>query len=110
LSGKLTLGFLLLYGVFISLCGHISPGGGFAGGPPGGGNGGSATRLWYLDENGKLLFSRVVTGATDGKMTEIVRGEGIREGMDVITGLTPEGEKAESDAGSAARALRGGRF
>jgi HlyD family secretion protein len=86
------------------------PGGGVGGGSPGGGNGGGATRLWYLDENGKLLFSRVVTGATDGKMTEIVRGEGIREGMDVITGLTAEGEKAERDAGSAARALRGGRF
>ncbi len=29
---KLTLGFILLYGVYIALCGHISPGGGFAGG------------------------------------------------------------------------------
>ena len=29
---KLTLGFILLYGIYIALNGHISPGGGFAGG------------------------------------------------------------------------------
>jgi len=29
---KLTLGFILLYGIYITLSGHISPGGGFAGG------------------------------------------------------------------------------
>jgi multisubunit Na+/H+ antiporter MnhB subunit len=29
---KLTLGFILLYGIYIALSGHISPGGGFAGG------------------------------------------------------------------------------
>ncbi|MFH1189263.1 MAG: MnhB domain-containing protein [Candidatus Omnitrophota bacterium] len=29
---RLTLGFILLYGIYISLNGHISPGGGFAGG------------------------------------------------------------------------------
>jgi multisubunit Na+/H+ antiporter MnhB subunit len=29
---KLTLGFILLYGIYISLNGHIAPGGGFAGG------------------------------------------------------------------------------
>lgn len=29
---RLTLGFILLYGVYIALCGHVSPGGGFAGG------------------------------------------------------------------------------
>jgi multicomponent Na+:H+ antiporter subunit B len=29
---KLTLGFILLYGVYVALTGHISPGGGFAGG------------------------------------------------------------------------------
>lgn len=29
---RLTLGFILLYGVYISLNGHIAPGGGFAGG------------------------------------------------------------------------------
>ena len=29
---RLTLGFILLYGIYIALTGHISPGGGFAGG------------------------------------------------------------------------------
>ena len=29
---KLTLGFILLYGIYIALNGHMSPGGGFAGG------------------------------------------------------------------------------
>jgi multicomponent Na+:H+ antiporter subunit B len=29
---RLTLGFILLYGIYISLSGHMSPGGGFAGG------------------------------------------------------------------------------
>lgn len=29
---RLTLGFILLYGIYISLNGHIAPGGGFAGG------------------------------------------------------------------------------
>ena len=29
---KLTLGFILLYGIYIALSGHVSPGGGFAGG------------------------------------------------------------------------------
>ena len=28
----ITLGFILLYGVYIALTGHVSPGGGFAGG------------------------------------------------------------------------------
>jgi multisubunit Na+/H+ antiporter MnhB subunit len=29
---RLTLGFILLYGIYIALSGHMSPGGGFAGG------------------------------------------------------------------------------
>jgi multicomponent Na+:H+ antiporter subunit B len=29
---RITLGFILLYGIYIALHGHISPGGGFAGG------------------------------------------------------------------------------
>ena len=29
---KLTLGFILLYGIYVALTGHLSPGGGFAGG------------------------------------------------------------------------------
>jgi multicomponent Na+:H+ antiporter subunit B len=29
---RLTIGFILLYGIYITLSGHVSPGGGFAGG------------------------------------------------------------------------------
>ena len=29
---RLTLGFMLIYGIYLSLCGHMTPGGGFAGG------------------------------------------------------------------------------
>ena len=29
---RLTLGFILLYGIYIAMTGHESPGGGFAGG------------------------------------------------------------------------------
>jgi HlyD family secretion protein len=57
-------------------------------------------RLWILDDKGKPEMKFVKTGATDGKMTEIVHGRDVREGMKVIIGLaqkskaktpTPEG-------------------
>jgi len=41
--------------------------------------------LYYLDANGKLASLPVRTGINDGTETEI-RGDGIREGMTVITG------------------------
>lgn len=44
-------------------------------------------QLWTRDENGKLDMLRVITGSTDGKMTEIVRGRNIEEGMKVISGI-----------------------
>jgi HlyD family secretion protein len=44
-------------------------------------------RLWTLDDKGKLSMEFVRIGASDGKMTEIVRGRDLKEGMKVIIGL-----------------------
>ena len=43
-----------------------------------------AGRLWYLDENKKLKKSQIVLGISDGKMTEIISGNNVNEGMSVI--------------------------
>ncbi len=51
-------------------------------------------RLWYLDDKGKLKMARVETGVTDGRHTEIVDSDQIREGMKVITSV----EEHEEDA------------
>jgi HlyD family secretion protein len=74
--------------------GHPGGGGGFGGGPPGGmgGMGGgpsddTSATLWYVDGEGRLSATRVVKGVTDGRMTEIVRGRDIEEGMKIITGV-----------------------
>jgi HlyD family secretion protein len=65
----------------------------------GGGNGQrrprDMTMLWYLDENGELAVTRARTGITDGQRTEI-RGPEIKEGMQVIIGVT----QTQSPAGT----------
>jgi len=43
------------------------------------------SRLWFLDESGKLDVAMALTGATDGKNTEIVMSRKITEGMQVIS-------------------------
>jgi HlyD family secretion protein len=52
-------------------------------------------RLWHVGEDGVVAVFPVVTGLTDGQYTE-VRGPALREGMQVITGVTT------SDAAQAA--------
>lgn len=69
--------------------------GGANGTPPGGSNDTSAM-LWYLDDKGRLAVSRITKGVTDGRMTEVVRGPGIEEGMQVITSVN----EPEADSGS----------
>ena len=49
-------------------------------------------RLYLLDDKGKPSMAFVRTGATDGKMTEIVRGRGIEEGVKVIIGFAQTGK------------------
>src|SRR5688572_11520457 len=53
------------------------------------------TMLWYLDANGELAVTRARTGISDGQRTEI-RGPQIKEGMQVIIGVT----QTQSPAGT----------
>lgn len=78
--------------------GPSNPGSAIAGGA-GPGNGGGAqgagnrqrsansAMLWYLDAEGKLATARVRTGLSDGQSTEI-SGRDLKEGMQVIAGVT----------------------
>lgn len=45
------------------------------------------TRIWYLDNNKKLKSLPIVIGQSDGRVTEIIQGKDVNEGMKVITGL-----------------------
>jgi HlyD family secretion protein len=55
-------------------------------------------RIWYLDSDKHLRVSVVKTGISDGKLTELVSGQSIREGMKVISGLRG-GTTASSTSG-----------
>ncbi len=85
--------------------GHPGGGGGFGGGPPGGmgGMGGGSSddasaMLWYVDGEGRLSATRIVKGVTDGRMTEIVRGRDVEEGLQVIVSVTePEEDNGPSN-------------
>jgi HlyD family secretion protein len=66
-----------------------------SGGDGSSGDGGSS--LWYLDESGKPAAAEVRTGLTDGRITEIVEGPEIREGMKVLSGTN---ESVQSQSGS----------
>jgi len=44
------------------------------------------SRLWYINEDGSLAMQMIKTGTTDGKLTEIIKGRNIYEGMQVING------------------------
>ncbi|MDP4193545.1 MAG: efflux RND transporter periplasmic adaptor subunit [Bacteroidota bacterium] len=65
------------------------PGGGGPGTPPGMANGNSSNSsnfvtLWLFDKNGRIMMIPAMTGSTDGKVTEILPGRGIREGQKII--------------------------
>jgi HlyD family secretion protein len=47
--------------------------------------------LWFLNTENKLSMTRIRTGITDGKNTEIVDGPGITEGMQFISRSTTSG-------------------
>jgi HlyD family secretion protein len=47
-------------------------------------------RIWFLDGTGKLAFTVVRTGITDGKLTEVRGKEELVEGMKVITGVSAQ--------------------
>jgi len=48
-------------------------------------------KVYYLDTNGKMKMSPIMTGLTDGKNTEVVRSRNLKTGMKVITGLQETG-------------------
>lgn len=54
-------------------------------------------RVWYIDEQDHLAMEIIRTGATDGRMTEIVRGRNIKEGMRVIVGIAQSAEQKQSN-------------
>ncbi len=86
--------------------GHGSPGNGPGLGSSsgmGGGNAfGAAARLWYLDDEGRPSVARVRTGATDGRVTEIVDGRGITEGTNAITKVNEDDSSGSSNPLSSA--------
>jgi len=45
-------------------------------------------RLWHLDGAGNLTMAMIRTGVTDGRMTEIVMGRNVEEGLKVISGVS----------------------
>jgi HlyD family secretion protein len=57
-------------------------------------------QLWYLDKNGKVNMTMIRIGATDGRMTEIVRGRNIREGMKIISGVVSQIGQRSSTTGA----------
>ena len=71
------------------------------------GNNDKRGRLWYMDKDGNISFALVQLGATDGHVTEIIRGRGIKEGMKVITGmLTENGSSSRRKVPSTFRRFR----
>jgi HlyD family secretion protein len=78
--------------------------GGFGGGVRRnvGGTSGGFAMLWYLDDAGKVAVMPVRTGISDGTTTQI-QGPDVKEGMQVIAGLTQT-----DDAAGAVNPFQGG--
>ena len=57
-------------------------------------------RLWYLDEKGNLSITMIRLGATDGRMTEIVMGRNVQEGLKVISSVSQPGAQNNTAARS----------
>lgn len=74
----------------------------------GGSSGKNFGRIWFIDRQGNPSAMVLKLGATDGKMTEIVRGRRIREGIKVITGIRRQknGETKTRQPSSAFRRRR----
>ncbi len=84
-----------------------SPGG--WGGAPGGGRSDAVT-LWYLDENGDIMTTRVRTGITNGSQTEVI-GRNLEPGMQIISGVTvTESEGGFQNPFQQSQESRGSRF
>jgi len=55
-----------------------------------------AGNVWYLDKNHNLAMAQLKTGATDGKMTEVVMSRELENGMRVIVGTQQNGNEKKS--------------
>ncbi len=55
--------------------------------------------IWLLDERGGVMPRQVSIGATDGKMSEVIGGQGVAEGAKVIVGIS-QSEDGNSDIAS----------
>lgn len=55
---------------------------------------GSRQTVYTIDEAGKLVERKVVTGQSDGRFT-VVRSNTLRSGMDVVTGIRSKAEEVE---------------
>jgi len=68
--------------------------GGAAGGMNHGRSAASASGIiWFLDDSKALQMAPVQLGITDGKQTEIKSSESIKEGMEIIIGLSRDAEE-----------------
>lgn len=64
-------------------------------------------RIWFLDEQGKLMMARVTPGITDGKFTEIKNGRNLKEGMNIIVGFEESSGGTPSGTSTFPRFRRG---
>lgn len=74
--------------------------------PPNGGA--KISRVFYLDEAGKLGVAHFVAGMSDGTVTEILESRELKEGIRVITGVTTT-EKKTSGANVLSSLMGGNR-
>jgi HlyD family secretion protein len=67
---------------------------------------GQRVLLWYVDADGKVNATPVQTGVSDSQSTEI-RGDGIREGMEIIAAVTSASTSGTSNPFQSGRTQTG---
>lgn len=55
-----------------------------------------AGAVWYLNEANKLMLAPLKIGVTDGKKTEVVMSRDLKEGMQVVVGVSQNGNGNKS--------------
>lgn len=94
--------------------GHAGGGSGFGPGGAGGFSAGGGRpgigQLWYVDDEDNLAVARVRIGITDGQFTQIEsRGMQLEAGMDVIAGVTTNGQASRTSTNPFQQQNQGGR-
>ncbi len=67
------------------------------------------SRVFYLDDAGKVGVARFKSGMTDGTITEVVESRELREGLRVITGTTTTGKNSTNSGTNALSSLMNGK-